>query len=232
MRLSLPKELAKDFALLVRIFAGGEVGERRDAGKAESGQSEPREGKSGKDVSGVGKLRKREPGPGEARPCVAVILGAQVLAGGRPSKTLEARTRHAARLYAAGKVDFLIATGGVGEHPPSEAEVMRSILVGAGVPEEAIVLEGEALSTWDSALFVARIAKGRGAERVLAVTDPLHTVRTVASFREAGLGAVPEPVYDSPMWRRRGMRLGQFIREAGAIFWYRTRHGVGSRSRR
>jgi uncharacterized SAM-binding protein YcdF (DUF218 family) len=168
---------------------------------------------------------------GEARPSVAVVLGAQVLSGGRPSKTLEARTRHAARLYAAKDVSLLIATGGVGEHPPSEAEIMHRILCGAGVPEEAIILEDEAMSTWDSAWFVAKIAKERGIERVLAVTDPLHSVRTVAAFREAGLGAVAEPVYSSPMWRKRGMRFGQFVREVGAIVWYRTKHGVGSRSR-
>ncbi len=196
MRLSLPKELATDFALLARIFAGGKV-----------------EG-------------------GGPRPSVAVILGAQVLPGGRASKTLEARTLHAARLYAAGEVSLLIPTGGVGEHPPSEAEVMGRILLGAGVPEDAIVLEGEALSTWDSAWLVARIAKERGVEGVVAVTDPLHSVRTVAAFWEAGVKAVAEPVYSSPMWRKRSMRFGQFLRETGAIFWYRTRHGVGSRSRR
>ncbi|MBA2693347.1 MAG: YdcF family protein [Rubrobacter sp.] len=166
-----------------------------------------------------------------ARPSVAVVLGAQVLPGGRPSKTLEARALHAAKMYAAGGVETVIVTGGVGGNPPSEAAVMWRILLGAGVPEEAVVLEEEALSTWDSARLVARIAKERGIESVLAVTDPLHCVRTVAAFGEAGLGAVPEPVYISPMWRKRGMRFGQFLRETGAIFWYRTIHGVGSRSR-
>lgn len=196
MRLSLPKELATDFALLARAFAGKKVG------------------------------------GGGPRPSVAVVLGAQVLPGGRASKTLEARTLHAAKIYAAGEASLLIPTGGVGEHPPSEAEVMAGILRSTGVPEEAIVLEGEALSTWDSAWLVARIAEERGIEGVLAVTDPLHAVRTVAAFREAGVKAVAEPVYSSPMWRNRGMRLGQFLRETGAILWYRTRHGVGSRSRR
>ncbi len=196
MRLSLPKELATDFTLLVKTFAGKKVG------------------------------------GGEPGPSVAVVLGAQVLPAGRASKTLEARTLHAARLYAAGKASLLIVTGGVGEHPPSEAEAMGRMLRGSGVPEEAIVLEGEALSTWDSAWLVAGIAEERGIEGVLAVTDPLHSVRTVAAFEEAGLKAIAEPVYSSPMWRRRGMRFGQFLRETGAIFWYRTRHGVGSRSRR
>ncbi|MGH3146930.1 MAG: ElyC/SanA/YdcF family protein, partial [Rubrobacter sp.] len=66
---------------------------------------------------------------GEGRPRVAVVLGAQVLRSGRPSPTLEARTRHAGELYAAGGVDLLIPTGGEGEHPPSEADVMATILL-------------------------------------------------------------------------------------------------------
>ncbi|MBA4116234.1 MAG: hypothetical protein H0X71_07305, partial [Rubrobacter sp.] len=40
----------------------------------------------------------------------AVVLGAQVLAGGRPSGTLRARVLHAARLYANGEVTLLIPT--------------------------------------------------------------------------------------------------------------------------
>ncbi|MCA3748520.1 MAG: YdcF family protein, partial [Rubrobacter sp.] len=73
---------------------------------------------------------------------VAVVLGSQVLPGGRPSGTLMARTLHAARLYAAGRVRLLIPTGGVGQHPPSEAEIMSRILRDAGVPGEAVLPEG------------------------------------------------------------------------------------------
>ena len=54
-----------------------------------------------------------------ARPRVAVVLGAQVLPGGRPSPTLEARTRHAGELYGRGLADLLLPTGGEGEHPPA-----------------------------------------------------------------------------------------------------------------
>lgn len=159
------------------------------------------------------------------------MLGAQVLRGGRPSRTLESRTRHAGGLYARGAVDLLIPTGGEGEHPPSEAEVMAGILRGMGVPEEAILREDGARSTWESALLVAGIARGRGLGEVLVVTDPLHCVRTVAAFWRAGLRASAEPVYSSPMWREKWSRRGQLVREAVALIWYRTRHKVGSRSR-
>ncbi len=182
----------------------------------------------------VAVYRGREPKASGAGilPRVAVVLGSQVLPGGRASRTLDARTRHAARLYVAGDLDLLIPTGGVGDHPPSEAEVMAHILRMEGVPEEVILREDAATSTWDSAWLVADLARRRGIGEVRAVTDPLHCVRTVAAFGEAGLAAWAEPVYGSPMWSKPWSRRGQFVREIGALVWYRTRHGVGSRSRR
>lgn len=159
----------------------------------------------------------------------AVVLGAQVLPGGRPSGTLHARTLHAARLYAAGTVEFLIPTGGVGEHPPSEAEVMAEILQRAGVPKEDILLESRAGSTRESARLVAAMARGRGVQSLLLVTDPLHCVRAVEAFRVEGFEAQVSPVYSSPTWHRRGMRRGQFAREIGALLWYRMRRGKAKR---
>ena len=165
------------------------------------------------------------------KPRVAVVLGAQVLRGGRPSRTLEVRTRHAGELYGKGLLDLLVPTGGEGEHPPGEADVMSGILREMGVPEAAIVCEDTARSTWESAVKVAEIARRRGIREILVVTDPLHCVRTVASFGRAGLLAVAEPVYSSPMWRKKWSRRGQLVRESGALVWYRIRHGVGSLSR-
>jgi uncharacterized SAM-binding protein YcdF (DUF218 family) len=171
------------------------------------------------------------PGERPGSPRVAVVLGTQVLRGGRPSRTLEARVRHAARLYAEGEVGLLIPTGGLGEHPPREAEVMARVLREEGVPEEVVLLEDRALNTWDSARLVAGMAEKLGVRSVVVVTDPLHCVRTVAAFRRAGLMAWAEPVYSSPMWRGKWLRRGQLLREIGALTWYRIRYGVGSRSR-
>lgn len=173
-----------------------------------------------------------EDGPeGETAPGTAVIMGAKVLRGGRPSPALEARTRHAARLYAGGGVKLLIPTGGMGEHPPREAELMRRILRSEGVPDEAVLPEDKAVSTWDSALRLAEISRERGIERVRVVTDPLHCVRTVWAFREVGLEAWAEPVYDNPMWRNPWPRRGQMAREAVALVWYTIRYRAGSHSR-
>jgi len=162
---------------------------------------------------------------------LALLFGAQVLGVGRASRTLQARVRHAASLYEAGVVDLIIPTGGLGEHGPPEAEVIARILKDAGVPGEALLLENRALSTWDSALRVGGICRERGIERVRLVTDPLHCVRALGAFRWVGLGAWASPAWESPMWRVAWMRRGQLAREMGAMVWYRTRHGVGSRTR-
>ena len=164
----------------------------------------------------------------EAR--VAVVLGAQVLRGGRPSRTLQSRALHAAELYAAGEVNCILPTGGLGEHGPTEAEVMARILRDAGVPEEAMLLEGEAASTWESAVRVECICREHGINGVRLVTDPLHCVRAVEAFRWVGVRAAAAPAYESPMWRIPMLRRGQLMREIGALVWYRVRHGVGSRS--
>jgi uncharacterized SAM-binding protein YcdF (DUF218 family) len=182
------------------------------------------------DVYRGGRL-PRIPGEGSSSLEVAVVLGTQVLSGGRPSRALEARVRHAAQLYAEGKVGLLIPTGGLGDHPPSEAKVMARILRHHGVPEDAVILENRALNTWDSARLVAGMVDKLGVGGVLVVTDPLHCVRAVAAFERAGLRAWAEPVYSSPMWRGKWLRRGQFAREIGALIWYRMRYGVGSRSR-
>ena len=167
---------------------------------------------------------------------MAVVLGAQVLSGGRPSGTLRARSLHAAGLYSAGEIQLVMPTGGVGEHPPSEAEVISRLLRKAGVPERDILTEEEARSTRESARLVAAMARGRGIQNLVLVTDPLHCVRAIESFRVEGFEARVSPVYSSPMWRKRGLRRGQLLREIGALLWYRMRRGrakrrAGSRSR-
>ena len=175
--------------------------------------------------------RGRPSSSGDGGSRVAVILGAQVLRGGRPSRTLEARTRHAGEMYARGEIDLLVPTGGVGEHPPAEADVMSRILRGMGVPERAILREGTAGNTWESAVQVAEISRSKAITKVLVVSDPLHCVRVVSAFARAGLVTAAEPVYESPMWRKKWPRRGQLVRESGALVWYRIRYGVGSHSR-
>lgn len=163
-------------------------------------------------------------GGGDGPESVVVVLGAQVRAGGKPSRALRARTRHAGDMYFRGEAAMIVVSGGVGEHPPSEASIMADILAGAGVPREKILPEAASLSTRHSAHHVAVLARERGVRRVTLVTDPLHCVRAASAFRAEGLEVAAEPATRSPMWTEAGERLGQFLREFGAVIWYGMRH--------
>ena len=107
-------------------------------------------------------------------------------------------------MYARGEAELLIPTGGVGEHPPAEADVMSRILRGMGVPEGVIVQERMARSTWESAVKVAEISHRKGITEVLVVSDPLHCVRVVSAFDRAGLVAVPSRSTVAPCGTRSG----------------------------
>ena len=76
----------------------------------------------------------------------ALILGCAVWPGG-PSPTLRRRALHAAGLWHRGEVDWLVACGGLGRHPPTEAEAIRDLLLAEGIPAEAIRLPSGLIET-------------------------------------------------------------------------------------
>jgi uncharacterized SAM-binding protein YcdF (DUF218 family) len=72
-----------------------------------------------------------------------------------------------------------VLTGGVGQHPPSEARVAAEIARRLHVPEEALVLEERSTSTEENAREAAREVS---AGRVLVVTDTYHAFRAQRVF--------------------------------------------------
>jgi len=109
-----------------------------------------------------------------------VVAGAGVLASGAPSRPLAARVDLAVKLHREGRAPLIVMTGGVGAHPPAEAEVAARRARSQGVPEDAIVLESRSTSTEENAQFAASIL-GRSA-RVLLVTDRFHVFRARRVF--------------------------------------------------
>jgi uncharacterized SAM-binding protein YcdF (DUF218 family) len=137
-----------------------------------------------------------------------------------PSASLARRVHHAARLVRDGVVAHLLLTGGIGKHPPSEAELMRRLAERDGVPPSCIVLEDRATTTLESAAYCAPIIAARGWHRVLLVTDRYHLPRALIAFRSYGVharGSVPpDSGAGTPRWRWALMQL----REAVALPWY------------
>jgi vancomycin permeability regulator SanA len=118
---------------------------------------------------------------------VALVLGAQVKPDGTPSGFLAARLDLAKRLYDAGRIETVIASGNhvVIEH--NEPMVMRNYLIKAGVPAERVIADPGGFDTYQSCL---RAKKIYGLSRLLMVTQSYHLPRAVATCRALGVDAV------------------------------------------
>ena len=104
------------------------------------------------------------------------------------------RVWHAARLYRAGKAPLIIAAGGTlpwKDQQFREAPVMQRLLKSWGVPPDSVLLESSSANTYENAKFTSVLAAERGIDRVLLVTSALHMRRALATFRQAGVNAVP-----------------------------------------
>src|SRR5574342_604073 len=56
-----------------------------------------------------------------------IVLGSAVWNGGRASPSLAMRIERAIELYRSGYAPYLILCGGLGNNPPSEAQVMKNV---------------------------------------------------------------------------------------------------------
>ena len=122
-----------------------------------------------------------------------VVFGAAVRSGGEPSGTLRRRIDGA---FATGGVEAqYFVTGGLGRHPPAEAEVMARLLRAHGVPQEHVVADGEATDTLASAINCVRLIRAHGrCARVVVCSSRYHMPRCRMLLRRLGLTAVCAPM--------------------------------------
>lgn len=154
----------------------------------------------------------------------ALILGCAVWPDG-PSPAMRRRTRHAAALWHRGEVAWLVPCGGLGRHPPTEAEAMRDLLLADGIPPQAIRLEDRSRNTHENILHVRPILEELGVRDVVIVTDRTHAPRARLIARGLGLRATAS----SPSLRDARLRstLHQAMREVPATavaLWRLRRH--------
>ena len=112
------------------------------------------------------------------------------------------RIWEAARLYHRGVAPLVIASGGsllaqTGGPKMTEADAMRIFLSDLGVPESAIVTEGQSLNTIENIRHVRTLVKDG---RVALVTSAVHMPRALRLARLAGLdvGAFPTDWHPPP----------------------------------
>lgn len=113
-----------------------------------------------------------------------------ILLGGNPI-VLPDRAHAAADLWRAGRVSYIMPTGGVKweteEGEMTEAEYMALCLKKEGIPEEAVILENDARTTHENmvccTLLMMRILKMKTLHKVYVVTSPSHLRRSLEYAR-------------------------------------------------
>ncbi len=147
-----------------------------------------------------------------ARP--GIILGAAVWRDG-PSPTLRRRTLHAAGLYHSGEVNQLIACGGLGRYPPTEADVMAKLLQDTGVPDAAILREDRSTNTAENLRNAAAMLSSR---EVVIISDGYHLPRACLMARRVGLS--PRGSAVRPPLQSMRKRAAAIAREVPAYIAY------------
>ncbi len=152
---------------------------------------------------------------------IALVLGAAVWPDETASPSLRRRALHAADLYSEGRVSHIIGCGGLGKNPPTEAEMIRRLLVDAGIPFENILLEDKSHSTVENIRFAIPLLRALKSSKVVIVSDWYHAPRARMTARHLGLDAISDcpPLKDMPLARR----IKYFLRELVAIPVYAIR---------
>lgn len=122
---------------------------------------------------------------------VFVILGAAVWPGGVPSNAMRRRVDGALRSADGIAEALFLVTGGVGRYQPSEAQVMRQLLIEKGISPESILLDEASTDTLESVRNCRRIIINlSNVSRVTICTDRYHTLRTRWLFFLLGVSTV------------------------------------------
>ncbi len=156
-----------------------------------------------------------------------IVLGSAVWNGGRASPAMAARIGRAIELYRAGYAPNLILTGGVGNNPPSEAQVMKNIALSAGVPENALVLEDRSHSTEENLANAKAIMDARGWHTALIVSAPYHLLRAETIAHDLNMDAHAVPSTNDPTFTPPMLRVWYTTRESLALVWYYTSRVIG-----
>ena len=120
---------------------------------------------------------------------------------------------YGARLFHANKGKVVILSGGASEFAKhqgrlTEAESGAQFLQDMGIPEEALLLDNEAMTTRENAVNIARMLEEHELTSFTLVTSASHMRRSVAAFRGVGQEPIAAAGHfridrDSPgTWRR------------------------------
>ncbi|MFO7936196.1 MAG: YdcF family protein [Kiritimatiellia bacterium] len=150
----------------------------------------------------------------------AIVLGGGIRAGGKgkiiyPEMHMGAdRAWHAARIYKAGRVPYVVTTG------TGSSQSDRKLLLALGVPDNAIIQENTARNTEEHVALVKealgkKYSSKKGPFKVLVVTSAWHMRRTLLNFAQSDLEVIPAPAdHECTMCASGSLRFVHFFPDA------------------
>lgn len=107
----------------------------------------------------------------------AILLGAKVKANGKPSLALQYRIDEAISYLQQYPHVKIIVSGGQGEDEPmSEAELMYTYLVEAGIEKNRILIEDVSTSTYENLLYSKKLLP-KGVKNITVISSDFHLAR-------------------------------------------------------
>ena len=163
-------------------------------------------------------LSRDDRGPADA----IVVLGTAQY-DGRPSPTLARRLDHALALWQQEAAPVIVTTGYKLEGDRfTEGFAGFQYLRQSGVPETALLLVSDGVSTWEQLAATERVLGNRGWSSVVAVSDPYHSFRIKQIASEVGLTADVSPTDSESSFRQVARETAAV--SLGRIFSYRRVH--------
>ena len=130
-----------------------------------------------------------------------IVLGAQVKPDGTPNTQLEWRLDAAYTAYTRKPVPVVVCGARGKDEPVTEAQAMKTYLMGKGVPEQDILTDPESFNTNQNLKNAAKLLGARPeVKKVLIVTSDYHVPRSLALAKDlgydaCGLGSPCKPEY-------------------------------------
>ncbi len=112
-----------------------------------------------------------------------VVFAGGVGESGRAGQGYEERVQRAIELYKQGYAKNIIFSSGY-TYIFKEPLVMKALAVSLGLPQEAIILEDEAVNTYKNVEFVSRILRRKEWNKILLVSSPYHMRRAFLVFKK------------------------------------------------
>ena len=177
---------------------------------------------------------------GDAEAIVVIAGAVNYPTNGRPyilmGRDTYRRIIHAAWLFHNWKSLPILATGGPESRGEEAASIsMRRMLEQEGVPSSKIWTEEQSRSTYENALYSARLLHEHGIHQIALVVEADSMLRAEMCFRKQGLGVTPAPCQFRdyqfggadllPGWQTIH-RQELLMHEALGLIWYRLRSWI------